>query len=83
MGSVVTCRSTETALSSGANFEPEMVTVVFPAVGLAALLLGALCLELLLRLLQSGLPPLAGPQVLGQLIATRIPVELILGRVYL
>ena len=50
---------------------------------LRAVLLGALCLELLLRLCQSGLPSLAGPQVLGQLIAACLSVELILGRVYL
>ncbi len=48
---------------------------------LRALVLGALCLELLLCLLQSGPPPLAGPQVLGQLIAACLPVELVLGRV--
>ena len=37
--------------------------------------------ELSLRLCQRGATPLAGAQVLGQLIATILPVELVLGRV--
>src|SRR6266566_82932 len=49
--------------------------------GLRAPVLGAVTLELALGLCQGSTTPLAGPQVLGQLIATRIPVELVLGRV--
>ena len=51
--------------------------------GLRAVVLGALCLELLLCLCQSGSTPLAGAQVLGQLITTSLSVELVLRRVYL
>jgi hypothetical protein len=52
---------------------------------LRALVLGALAaaLELLLCLLQGSTTPLAGAQMLGQLIAACLPIELILGRVYL
>ena len=58
-----------------------------PSLGLAgrltlgAFVLFALAFELLLRLLKGGTTPRCALQVLGRLIATSIPVELVLGRV--
>jgi hypothetical protein len=43
----------------------------------------ALAARALLCLLQGSTTPLAGPQMLGQLITTSIPVEFVLGRVNL